>query len=435
MKIAENFKNKEMEFFSRLMKFEFFRLKIFEFFSLSCLPNWTRFSKPLVMRALNNSKREWCFIPNFMKIKSEIMALAPYQALVVPGKLGKCFDFMYEAAKKNGSVLMYASEKIRNNFRIAKEAVMSNGHAYQYLSRRLQEKMEILKLAAKSRTRRVGRLPNVLSMYNTHRSCEMHSRNVFNLRFHRDFLKDCIKQKYSSMKHMSENCRRDLTFVLFAVRVNGFCLQWAKGRARTNFEITLSAVKNQPFSLQYATAKHKKNKVVVDAARERDPVAIVYSHPNYYQTQIVQNPKILVHFAEYEHFAKKEFKIRTSVLWAAMRVDAASTCKYLYVQDHKLMKDELFCYEALQKNSDSYLYFEEKMKTFENSVMAYDKDESLILCIPQHIRAAVKQHVTHLKHIRRIELTKDSSEDEDEMMDKPLFPIFKKFNNNKRRKL
>lgn len=164
----------------------------------------------------------------------------------------------YNSVRKD-SPLKYASDNIKNNYKIVFEAVKRDGDSIHFASIELKNDTDILLESIKSGggLSSFTKLPLILQT--------------------RDNLLIAVKIGFSSLDDLSSEFIRDKQVILEIVKNYGDDLFNVIPEFKDSFEIVLAAVNNRGSALKYASDNIKNNKEIVTAALKNNGLALEFA--------------------------------------------------------------------------------------------------------------------------------------------------------------
>jgi hypothetical protein len=208
-------------------------------------------------------------------------------------------DFMMKAAEKNGLVLKYASNELRNNKMFATVAITDTASALSYCSEELLNEKELVLLA-------VGQDGTTLQYASA------------TLRNDPEVVLQAIKSSNCAVTFASNDLRSDKSFALQAVKVNSRSYESFSEEVRANEKILREAMQENPFALRYASADLRNNKQIV-----LDALAINYQSVNYASNELLNDKEFVTTLLQKEgsilEFVSDNLKSDRDVVLSAVR--------------------------------------------------------------------------------------------------------------------
>ena len=165
----------------------------------------------------------------------------------LPEKIKDNKEIMIMAIKMNPAVIKYVSKRLQNDKDIAITAIKENALAIKYVSKEIQADEEIMLMVVKQ---------NGLLL-------EYASENLKNdVRI----LKTAIKQNVDAIRYAPEIIRQDRNIMKEALRYNGLLLEIAPEEIKKDYEMIKIATKQNMKALKYAS-EDKKMVVLKEALR------------------------------------------------------------------------------------------------------------------------------------------------------------------------
>ena len=162
----------------------------------------------------------------------------------------KDIEVMLEVVKKDGYMLRFASEELRNNEDIVVEAVKASKGAIKYVSNKIKDNEEIMiKLMQEDRLGLVIR--------------EASDR----LKDNKEFVSKAINDSYWALEYASERLRDDSETVALATEKQGCeMLEFASARLRNDYNFMQEQIWKQPHAFKYASPVLKNDEVLAAKA-------------------------------------------------------------------------------------------------------------------------------------------------------------------------
>jgi hypothetical protein len=186
------------------------------------------------------------------------------------------YEVMYNSVIKDGCLLKYGSDNIKNNKSIVLSAVNQNGLALEYASDYLKEDKEII-LKAVGNNGMI--IENIL--------IEKKKKSIHMIINDHDIFRVAIQSNGLSLKFASDELKDSMEIVEKAVIQNGLALQYASDRLKDNKIIVNTAIKQNGLALQYASDRLKSRVKIIIRAVKQNGLALQYV-PEYIKTRAIE---------------------------------------------------------------------------------------------------------------------------------------------------
>ncbi len=203
------------------------------------------------------------------------------------------YEVMYNSVVKDGCLLKYASDNLKNEKKIVKLAVMHNGLALKYASDNLKKNKEII-LEAVSKNGMI--LEHILNEI-------QNPKKVIN---ERNTIISAVKSNGLALQFASDELRDDKIIVNIAVKQNGLALKYVSDRLKSRVKIIIKAVNQNGLALQYVPEYIKSRSIEITGIAIRNNIYAI----NYSTIKLNDLPRIsyliynynleLIKYADYE---------------------------------------------------------------------------------------------------------------------------------------
>ena len=286
-----------------------------------------------------------------------IVQQTPYALKHLPPVVQGDHLVVLAAVKKNGLVLRYAADELRADRGVVRAAVESNGNAIRHVKPPLSGDHRFLQELVALSPRSLKCIPHL------------------KLNDEVEFVKKVLGQNGLCLEYVRGKFRSDPQIVRAAVTQNGKALQYATGVCMSDREIVRAAVESDGNALQYACDALREDKAIVRAAVENDGNALQYAR------YALREDKAIVR-AAVENYAKA-LQYATGVCMSdreIVRAAVESDGNALQYACDTLREDKAIARAAVTQNGKALVY-----------AMALKGDEDIV-------RAAVAQNGDALRH-------------------------------------
>jgi hypothetical protein len=171
---------------------------------------------------------------------------------------------MLYSVLKDGCLLKYGSDNIKNNKNIVLSAVKQDSFALKYASDNLKKNEEIISNAIKNN--------GMILEYILEEDLQ-NEKKVIN---DPNSIKFAVLSNGLALQFASDELKDSMEIVEKAVIQNGLAIQYASDKLKDSMEIVKKAVIQNGLALQYASDRLKDNKIIVNTAIKHNGLALQY---------------------------------------------------------------------------------------------------------------------------------------------------------------
>ena len=175
-------------------------------------------------------------------------------------------EVLIEAIKYNSNLLIFASEKLKNDKEIVLMAVKKDGLMLEYASEKLKNDKEIVMKAIENKTMSLKYASNeikndkeivLIAVEKNGLTLEFVNNKLKN---DKEIITNAVLNNYESLKYASEEIKKDKKYILELIKITTEILKYIDEELKKDNDLFCEAIKLNPGSLKHASEKIIKKK-------------------------------------------------------------------------------------------------------------------------------------------------------------------------------
>lgn len=175
-------------------------------------------------------------------------------------------EVLIEAIKYNSNLLIFASEKLKNDKEIVLMAVKKDGLMLEYASEKLKNEKEIVMKAIENKTMSLKYASNeikndkeivLIAVEKNGLTLEFVNNKLKN---DKEIITNAVLNNYESLKYASEEIKKDKKYILELIKITTEILKYIDEELKKDNDLFCEAIKLNPGSLKHASEKIIKKK-------------------------------------------------------------------------------------------------------------------------------------------------------------------------------
>jgi hypothetical protein len=270
------------------------------------------------------------------------------EIIITETKYNNDEQIILECIKKNGLLLEFASDDLKNNKDLVKEAIENNKDAFKFIGSDLKNDINFLK--------EIIHLDIDLE-YIPEKTKNKDFYNMYIKYDHNNYLKIPLEFKknidilipLSNNLHFFEDFspyfNDDYDVFLQLVDFNGLLLEFASPKLKNNYNIAYKAIQNNPSAVEFISEELQDNFTLISKAVEMESGMLEYGSPNL-RNQISIVMKAVKKQGSTLRFASDNLKNNFEIVMEAIKDDPYS---YMYASED-LKNNKLICMEVIKND-------------------------------------------------------------------------------------